>query len=50
LPPETSRARHAQRSAKLSFASDSIIEPEGFVATKKMMLLSGNPDGFALKL
>jgi hypothetical protein len=41
------RARHAQRSAKFSFASDSIIEPVGFVATKKMTLLSGNPDGFA---
>jgi hypothetical protein len=24
------------------------IEPVGFVATKKMKLLSGNPDGFAL--
>jgi hypothetical protein len=41
------RARHAQRSAKLSFASDSNIEPVGFVATKKMTLLSGKPDGFA---
>jgi hypothetical protein len=46
LPPL--RARHAQRSAKLSFASDSNIEPMGFVATKKMKLLSGIPDGFAL--
>jgi hypothetical protein len=44
LPP--SRARSAQRSAKLSFASDSNIEPMGFVATKKMKLLSGNPDDF----
>jgi hypothetical protein len=44
----SSRARSAQRSAKLSFASDSNIEPVGFVATKKMKLLSGNPDGFAL--
>jgi hypothetical protein len=42
-----SRARHAQRSAELSFASDSNIEAVGFVATKKMTLLSGNPDGFA---
>jgi len=44
----SSRARSAERSAKLSFASDSNIEPVGFVATKKMKLLSGNPDGFAL--
>jgi hypothetical protein len=44
LPPL--RPRHAQRSAKLSFASDSNIEPVGFVAKKKMKLLSGNPDGF----
>jgi len=36
---QTFRARHAQRSVKLSFASF-------FVATKKMTLLSGNPDGF----
>jgi len=40
------RKRNAKRSAKLSFASDSNIEPVGFVATKKMKLLSGNPDGF----
>jgi len=33
------RARHAKRRAKLSFAS------VFFVATKKMKLLSGNPDG-----
>jgi len=48
LPPL--RIRHAQRSAKLSFASDSNIEPVGFVATKKMKLLSGNPDGLLLSL
>jgi hypothetical protein len=47
LATRNPRARHAQRSAKLSFASDSNIEPVGFVATKKMKLLSGNPDGFA---
>jgi len=48
LPPL--RIRHAQRSDKLSFASDSNIEPVGFVATKKMKLLSGNPDGLLLSL
>jgi hypothetical protein len=33
------RAKHAQRRAFFRFVF--------FVATKKMMLLSGNPDGFA---
>jgi hypothetical protein len=39
------RAQHAKRSAKFSFAS-CLIERPRFVATKKMTLLSGNPDGF----
>jgi hypothetical protein len=41
------RARHAKRSAKLSFAS-CLIERPRFVGTKKMKLLSSNPDGFSL--
>jgi hypothetical protein len=43
------RVRHAQRSVKLSFAS-CLIERPRFVATKKMKLLSGNPDGLAFIL
>jgi hypothetical protein len=40
------RAKHAKRRAKFSFAS-CLIERPRFVATKKMTLLSCNPDGLA---
>jgi hypothetical protein len=43
------RVRHAKRSVKFSFAS-CLIERPRFVATKKMKLQSGNPDGFAFIL
>jgi hypothetical protein len=43
------RVKHAKCSAKFSFAS-CLIERPRFVATKKMKLLSGNPDGFAFTL
>jgi hypothetical protein len=42
------RVKPAQRCVKVSFAS-CLIERPRFVATKKMTLLSGNPDGFSAK-